>query len=800
MSRNSSYKTLEYDKLKKTLSDYTVSELGREYVDEMEPITDKHEIMNLLSLCSEAKELYQRLKGFPLDGLKDISNILWRYSKPGTILDTLQFLEISKFVRVARNVKRSVSANNVICPGIWNLVMNLSTFPALSETIDSCIDEEGAILDNASQELRRIRRQKGSIRENIRSKLESIMRSSEYGNSIQDNVITIRNERFVIPIKKDYKSWVSGIVQGESNSGATVFMEPESVVSLNNDLQKLASEEKQEIRRILLSLSDAFREYLDEFENAIDILGQIDFLGAKAKLSIDFHCSPPILNSDGYIHLIEARHPLLELTIKERKYEDSESDESLLPDKIIPIDFEIGDEFNTLIITGPNTGGKTVALKTVGLLVLMAQSGLHIPAIDGSEIGIFERVFADIGDEQSIEQNLSTFSSHIKKIIDIVDNANSDSLVLLDEIGAGTDPTEGSAIGMAVVDYLHSIGSKIVVTTHHGSLKAYAHSKEGMENACVEFDWHTLLPTYRLQIGVPGSSNALKIAEKIGLAGHIIHAAKEYIGSSSIAIEDLIVSMEESRRELEKERRTAQEEIEKASEAKSYYEDIVKELKEQREEFSLNAERDALTIVKSARRKIENAIEQIKKEQASKKSIKEAHKTVDSLEKELKSKRQKKARTDLQNKLKVGDKVRIKSMERFAEVVSKPEKGEVEVQAENIRIILPLNDIEFIDSEFNKPKLSQSVVQLHHLKKSLVKDEIQIRGKRVHEAVKEVDKYIDDAFLAGLSRVRIIHGKGTGTLKDAVRDLLDEHPHVLDYHFAPISEGGYGVTIANLEK
>lgn len=833
MPKNS-HKTLEYDKLKNLLTKYAVSELGCELIDEMKPLIDKHEIQRLLSLCSEAKELYQRLKGLPLDGLKDIRSILRQSPKPGSVLDSLQFLDLANFVRVARKVKRVISENKELCPDIWNTVLNLSTFPSLAEMIDSCIGEEGKILDTASRELRKIRRQKESTRENIRSKLKSIMRSSQYKRAIQDDVIMNRNERYVIPVRKDRKETISGVVQGESNSGATIFMEPKSVVRLNNKLHELVSEEKHEIRRILLSLTDDVREYLDEFYDAVDILAEMDFLTAKAKLSIAFRCSEPVLNSDGYIDLIEARHPLLELTIKEREYKSENSapqNESLLPDKIVPIDFQLGVKsndqdgrftFNTLVITGPNTGGKTVALKTVGLLTLMAQSGLHIPAIDGSEIGIFDHIFADVGDEQSIEQNLSTFSSHIKKIIAILDNASPDSLVLLDEIGAGTDPSEGTAIGMAVVDYLQSIGAKTVVTTHHGALKAYAHSKERMENASVEFDWHTLSPTYRLKIGVPGSSNALKIAKQLGLSDNIIQAAKEYIGGNAIAVEDLIASMEESRRELENERQVVQEKIRAATDAKAEHESLVEEVKGRKQELSRRAEQEALRIVENARKKIENTIEQIRKEQASKESIKKAHQTVDELEKELKSRKEKKASKELANKIKVGDNVEVKSLGRFGEIIFPPEKGEVEVQVgtapevrsrrytsstsaneagtSNMRITVSLSDIELTESEFNRAELSPSVTELQHLKKSSVKNEIHIRGQRVAEAMPKVDKYIDDVFLAGLSKVRIIHGKGTGTLKRAVRNFLDDHPHVIEYKTAALNKGGAGVTVVSLEQ
>ena len=790
---NNTLKVLEFNKLKEVLKQKAASELGKQKIEALSPLTEIAEIKRLLNLCSEAKEIYLTADGFPLGGLKDIRRLLRKVSKPGAILEPEQLLHITGTARAARNVKRVVAKVEERCPNIVEIVSELPTFPELEEAIERCISPEGEISDDASPELRRIKNQVVRTRESIQQKLENTLRQNP--KFIQESVITQRNDRYVIPVKQESRVMLSGVVQGQSASGATVFLEPMDVVENNNDLHRLSSEEYQEILRILRSLSDEVRTVLPELERAIEVLGELDFLGAKARLSVEFSCLEPQLNERGFIKLIRARHPLLELSLKEKSNPSSK----LRPEKIIPTDIHTGDDFNTLVITGPNTGGKTVALKTVGLLTLMAQSGLHIPASDGSEISVFEKVCADIGDEQSIEQNLSTFSSHITKIVEITKEVNSNSLVLLDEIGAGTDPAEGVALGMSLLDYFHSLGAKTIVTTHYGVLKAYAHSNEGMANASMEFDWQTLLPTYRLQIGVPGSSNALKIADRLGMPPDIIRTAKDYMGTETVAVEDLIVSMEKEKRQLERERRLTQERRQSAAEIQGEYESLLEEFNSERKNKQQEAEREAAEIVKKARKIIENAVADIRQEQASKESIKQAHAAVAQLEEDLASKKHPRRQKPTVS-FKVGDKVRVKSLNRFGEVVQLPDaRGGLQVHVGNMNVAVPLSDVQKATAEYNKPKLTPSVLELQYNRRSAISTEINVRGQTVAEALDRADKFLDDALLSGVETVTIIHGKGTGALRNAITTFLKEHPQVADFCHGGYTEGNDGATIVTLK-
>jgi len=801
-------KILEFDKLKEFLKTYAASNLGKSRVEALAPMTNLSVIKYQLNLCSEAKAICLIIDDFPLDGLKDIRHILKKASKIGAILEPEELLDIAGVARAARNVKNAMKKFKEQYPNIQRIVADLPISPELEAIIEDTISPDAEILDSASPKLRKIRKQLISTRETIHSKLESTIRSAQTHKFIQESVVTLRNDRYVIPVKEDFKDALPGIIQGQSASGATVFMEPAGIVEHNNHLHRLASEELQEIRRILRALTDDVRSFLPELEMALDILGKIDFLSAKAKLSIEFRCIEPLLNDRGYINLIHARHPLLELSLRESPFaklkdvSQNRLSESLRPEKVIPTDIYIGDSFTTLVITGPNTGGKTVALKAVGLLTLMAQSGLHIPAMDGSEIAIFEQVFSDIGDEQSIEQNLSTFSSHITKIVDIVNRADANSLVLLDEIGAGTDPTEGAALGMAIMDYLHSTGARIIVTTHHGILKAHAHSQPGMENASMEFDWRTLQPTYRLQIGVPGSSNAIKIAEYLGMPGHIREAARNYLGTERVAIEELIASMEKQRRNLEYELKLAQEKKISADKIQQEYEQLLQQFESEREQLRDSAEDVASVIANNARKLIENTVATIRKEQASKESIREAHDTVDRLREDFKKPRKQSSRV-IQPPLKtfqIGDKVRVKSLGRFGEVIQIPDtRGMLQIRVGSMNVTVPIPDIQRTTSTYNKPKLSPSVLDLQYKKRGIISQSLSLRGDTVEEALDKLDKYLDDALLAGLEEVIIVHGKGTGTLKNAVVEFLRDYPHVLDFRPGGLTEGGYGVTVVTLK-
>lgn len=806
---------LEYDKLKSLLKKYALSQLGVFRVEQLRPSRQIDEIREQQKLCSEAKAYYQSSNGFPLRGLTDISPVLRKAAKPGAVLEADQLLDVSRAAHVAQKVRRGLAKLDADdFPTLCAMADNLPTFVELAKCITDCIGSEGEILDQASPTLRKIRRQLVNTREKIQSKLETILRSSHHQKSLQENIITLRNDRYVIPIKQDARSHFPGIVQGQSTSGATVFIEPFSIVELNNTLHLLADEERQEIRRVLLVLSEQVRECGANLEAALNILGELDFLGAKTQLSIDLNAVQPRLNTRGYVNLISARHPLLEASLQLQ----ARNGKSDTPEHVVPTDFHIGDSFQTVVVTGPNTGGKTVVLKTIGLLTLMAQSGLHIPARSGSEIAVFEDIFADIGDEQSIEQNLSTFSSHITKIIEILKqidrggnpNRKSEqdgrSLVLLDELGAGTDPTEGAALGMAILDRLGQNGARTIVTTHYGTLKTYAHTQEGMENASMEFDWLTLSPTYRLLIGVPGSSNAIKIAQRLGMADSITNEAKGFIGGRSVVVEDLIVSMQESQRELEAEREIVQGKVHAAETMYKKHEALITQFEVERDELKRTAEKEASEILKNARKLIEQSIADVHKEGASKKSVRSAFTHIENAQKELKEQRQPKSQaqtgTVSLSKIEVGDKVRLKGLNQFGEVLSivNSSKAPVEIRVRNMEMQVAYDEVELCPAVGgDTPNLSPSVLDVQHLKAGIVETELNLRGRTVNEALDETDKYLDDAFLAGLSGVRIIHGKGTGALRGAIHKFLCDHPLVVDFQSAPLNQGGAGVTTITLK-
>jgi len=514
---------LEFDKIRNTIAGLSVSELGRSLAKNLKPVSDIEEIEHMLDIISEAKRINIVEGGFPLSGLQDIRQTIKKVSIIGTTLEPVELLQVASTMRASRNLKSFAKEFPDKYPLIYEIIDNLHTFSDIEESVSNSIDYEGNILDSASPELYRIRRQVFAVRDKITKQLGSMLRSPQYQTAIQEDVITLRNDRYVIPVKQSNRSSVPGVTQGRSASGITAFVEPNAVVELNNELHELINDELMEIKRILRDLTDRIRRVINQLENSIHVLADIDLINAKSLLCVRLDTTRPKLNEDGYIKIVRARHPILQMKINDHNklVHENDANSSRTPEKIVPIDFHIGDEFNTLVITGPNTGGKTVALKTVGLLTLMMQTGLHVPVGDGSEMAVFEEGFADIGDEQSIEQNLSTFSSHITRINRIVQQLDDSSLVLLDELGAGTEPSEGSALGMAILDYLHSRGVRTVATTHHDSLKAHVYELEGMENASVAFDLKTLKPTYELRIGLPGSSNALKIADRLGLPRYI---------------------------------------------------------------------------------------------------------------------------------------------------------------------------------------------------------------------------------------------------------------------------------------
>ncbi len=797
---------LEYDKIRALLKKYTASQLGTARVDTLEPSTDVDKVRYLLTLCSETKIFHQLHGGIPLNGLKDIRKSLTHAAKVGALLNAEELLDVRKVAQIPVDIYRAFEKRDrEDFPNLFAIVDVLPVFPDLVEAISYCIDAEGVLLDRASPELRAIRRKLSRLRENIHQKLEATLRSPEHQKAIQEQVITSRNNRYVIPIKQEARSSFRGVVQGQSTSGATFFVEPLDIVQMNNELHEAAEAEQREIRRILLELTDRVRDNLHQLELSLDLLAEFDFLNAKARFSFAIDAVEPKLNTRGVVKLIEARHPLLEFHLQNQRKSDANSggDESL-PTHVVPTNIHIGKGFNTLIITGPNTGGKTVVLKTVGLLALMAQSGLHIPAEHGSQVAIFDHIFADIGDDQGIEQSLSTFSSHITKIAEMlrkIEDAEY-TLVLLDEIGAGTDPSEGTALGMALLDWLGDRQVNTIVTTHYGALKAYAHTQESMENASMEFDWATLRPTYRLQIGIPGSSNAIKIASQLGIPSDILDEAQTHLGNNNVAVEDLLVRLQQTQDELETERALLQEKIQEAEVASEKHTHLLQTLETERSALKQQSENEARDIVANARRTIEKLVADIRRQQASKASIRNAFSEIEAAKKSLKKEPRKKQTKQPKFKVNVGDKVRVKKLNRFGEVMAIKPRGKTPLQilVGNMQMQAAYHEIDSVHPKQKTSNLSTSVLDIQYNKSNTISSEINIRGMFVKEALDLTDKYLDDAYLAGIPTVRILHGKGTGALRKAVHDELRENSRVTKYQLAPLSQGGEGVTVVTFKE
>lgn len=807
-------KALEYDKLKLLLKQYTASELGNARVDSLVPSDSLDTVQNLLKLCSEVKNFHELSGWIPLDGLRDISLSLQKASITGAILDADEFLDVVKVALLPSIIRKKFKdQDRSEFPRLRSIIDALPVFDEFVESVTTCISPEGTVLDRASSKLRSLRKKLLNIRDNIQRKLEVILRSPDYQNSIQEAVITSRNNRFVIPIKQDAKPFFSGVVQGQSTSGATYFMEPLSIVEMNNALHEAVEAEKREILRILLDLSDQLREQITDFELALSLLAELDFLNAKARLSLELNAIEPKLNTNGIVNLSKARHPLLEFQVRaanaqsqKQKTTDTDTSNSRQPTHVVPTNVRVGKDFKTLVITGPNTGGKTVVLKTVGLLCLMAQSGLHIPAAPDSKLPIFHHIFADIGDDQDIEQNLSTFSSHITKIADMLkaieESESTHSLVLLDEIGAGTDPTEGTALGMAILAWLSQQNACTIVTTHYGALKAYTHTQNNMENASMEFDWSTLQPTYRLKIGVPGSSNAIKIAEQLGLPAQILTEAESNLGSNNIAVEDLLIQLQKSQQELDTEREQLHEKMQIAETEYKKHKTLIDTFESEQQTRLENAEKEALEIISTARRTVDNVVSDIRREQASKASIREAFSKIEIAKKQLKPNPPEIQPKKEKPNVNIGDKVRIIKLSRFGEVtaISKHGNKPLQINVGSMRMNLSYDEIDNVISKKESQHLTPSVLEMQYDKANSVKDELCIHGMLVKEGLDITDKYLDDAYLAGLLSVRILHGKGTGKLRTAVHKVLDDNPHIANYQYAHPNEGGEGVTVVKFKE
>jgi DNA mismatch repair protein MutS2 len=787
-------RVLEYNKIIDILKDNAESSLGKELVSQIKPLTDIGEIENRQKETEEALELIIKRGTPPLYGIHDVRGEIKRAEIGGT-LGPGSLLKISDSLRVVRSLKNYLKETredkNGNYPVVGNLINELSVFEYIEESINNAVISEEEISDNASPALRSIRRKINMKNDSIRDKLNSIISSSNNKKYLQDSIVTIREGRYVVPVKQENRGNFPGLVHDQSSSGATLFVEPMAVVELNNELKELKIEEQHEIERILIELTNMIRERTNEIRNNQKILQRLDFIFAKGKIAVNMDGTKPILNDRGYINIKKGRHPLLDKK------------------KVVPIDIYIGDDFRTLVITGPNTGGKTVTLKTVGLLCLMAQSGLHIPADHNSEVGVFNKIFADIGDEQSIEQNLSTFSSHMTNIVEILKNVEEKNLVLFDELGAGTDPVEGAALAMSILDYLYNIKVRTIATTHYSQLKIYALTKEGVENASMEFDVETLSPTYKLSIGIPGKSNAFEISKRLGLMDYIISHAQTLISKENVDFEDVLKTMDQDRKrieenkleterlkiEIERLKEELTDEKERTQEAK---EKIIYKAKEEARNILRNAKEESDLIVSNLRN-ISNEIERernIKIQEAQDKLKSKLNET----EKDLSIKLLDVKSSNPPKNLKVGESVEILSLNQSGIVVSLPDdNGNLQVQVGIMKINVPVSSLRRIKENDSQKRTAVMTKNILKFKTQDIKNEIDLRGETLDEALLDLDKYLDDVYISGLKEIYIIHGKGTGVLRSGISDLLKSHKHVKSYRLGKYGEGGSGVTVVELK-
>ena len=779
-------KTLEYDKILAMLKERASCCISRELVDTMEPSGDFDTVERELKLTAEAETLFYKTGRSPVDDFPDMRHCLERMHA-ALFLSTGELLGIASCLKAARIAKDILAKEVGEESYLYNLAGLLITHRSAEEEINRCIINEDEIFDGASPALARIRRAMRLANEKVREKLNSMIRSTAYQKYLQEPIITIRNGRFVIPVKQEYRQQVPGLIHDQSSSGATLFIEPSAVVELGNEYKKLLAEEADEIERILTELTAMLAPYADEIREDLNIMGQIDLVFAKAKLSRELNAVMPRLNRNNYVRIVRGRHPLIPA------------------DRVVPIDIWIGRDYRSLIITGPNTGGKTVTLKIVGLFALMVQSGIFVPANEGSEFPVFEHIYADIGDEQSIEQSLSTFSSHMKNIVGILDRADENSLVLLDELGAGTDPIEGAALAMSILEELNDRHCICVSTTHYSEIKAFAMTHEGMENASMEFDIDRLCPTYRLYIGIPGKSNAFEISSRLGLPNRIIDKAKGFLKGEDVRFEDIISSAQSQHRIAEEERKMAEEARAELEKLRADAERERRKLDEDRNRLQAKAKEDAKRIVADTKREMEKLIVEIRSikdidRSAADRVIQAARDTLRATETAVNEKEaiKKEDNTKPPKTVRAGDTVNIVTLDQKATVLSAPDsKGEVMLQAGVMKLNVKLKDIRLIEEKKAAAPTSGKVGLGAGKQVGL---ELDVRGMLVDEANIIVDRYLDDAYNAGLSEVNIIHGKGTGALRAGVQAFLKRHPLVKGYRMGSYGEGDAGVTVVTLKK
>lgn len=785
-------KVLEYYKIIELLKNEADSDVGREIISELVPLKDPRIIEHALDETGEATRLIIFKGPLPLGNFYDVKNHVTMAQKGGTLAIS-ELLKVLYNMKISRDVKKYIGDDVPDLPIIADLIEVIETFKNLEEDLDKSIENEEEISDNASAELRRIRRSIVRQNDSIKARIHNIITRSDNRSVLQDAIVTVRDGRYVIPVKQEHKSKVPGIIHDQSGSGATVFIEPQIIVNMNNELRELELSEQAEIAKIIKELSQRVGEVGRSLINNQDILAQLDVIMAKGKLAQKQNAERPQLSKNRVLDLKSARHPL----INEKK--------------VVPIDIKVGNGYDALIVTGPNTGGKTVTLKTAGLLSMMAQTGLHIPAASQSKIPVYREIFADIGDEQSIEQSLSTFSSHMKNIVEIVEKAGENTLVLLDELGAGTDPAEGAALAISILESLRVKGATILATTHYTELKKYALKEDGVENASMEFDVATLSPTYVLEIGVPGKSNAFEISSKLGLSSEIIEKSRSFLDKGDIAFEEVISAIENDKKRAEMERDEAIALNVEIHRQKRQMEGKLEKAKKQEEKMLSGAREEARKILREAKEVAKKAQDEIK-DLAKVESLGERNRRLENAKRKIKDAAGRYRETFIieenQNPIsiddvEIGDRVKVLKLGQNGEIVGLPDgKGEIPVQVGMMKIKCKAKDLKIIADGRKKikPKTKANYGSLYKGKTQGISGSVNVRGENLHDALNIAEKYIDDAFMAKLKEITIIHGRGEGVLKKGIHDMLKGNKQVDSYRYGEYNEGGHGVTIVTLKQ
>ncbi|MFD1206536.1 endonuclease MutS2 [Sporosarcina contaminans] len=778
-------KTLEFDKVRELVLTYCTSSAGRSHMEKLVPVSEYTEVVKLLEETDEGLAILRVRGNVPMGGISDVRPHAKR-AQIGGMLSAYELMEIANTIRASRILRQFIETvdedEDISIPHFLAKKEQLPILTGLEHEINHAIDDNGYVIDSASNVLRSIRQSLRIQEGRVREKLEGYTRGRNAAKMLSDSIVTIRNDRYVIPVKAEYRSHFGGVVHDMSSSGQTLFIEPDAVVQANNEIRNLKMKEQEEIEKILLELSVKVQEVAHDLFVLVDILSEIDVILAKAKFGTANKCSKPEVNNTGYIRLVKARHPLIPI------------------EEAVANTIEFGQDITTIVITGPNTGGKTVTLKTVGLCTLMAQAGLPIPALDGSEIAVFDSVYADIGDEQSIEQSLSTFSSHMVNIVDILKKFDSRSLIIFDELGSGTDPQEGAALAISILDEVHGTGARVMATTHYPELKAYGYNRPGVANASVEFDIDTLSPTYRLLIGVPGRSNAFEISKRLGLHGHIIDRAKKFTGSDRGEVDSMIASLESSRVQSEKDAEQTHAILLETEELKRELEAKLSEFDEMKEKLIEKAKEKAKKIVEEARTESEAVISELRAMRLNAGAQVKEHELIEArkrLEGASPAEDKKKIKAKAAPRpLQVGDEVKVLAYGQKGTLIEKVADKEWIVQIGILKMKLDESGLEYSKPEKTKDPVVSATVKGRD---SYVKLELDLRGERYENALLRTEKYLDDALLSNYHQVSIIHGKGTGALRQGVQNYLKNHPRVKSYRYGEAGEGGHGVTVVELK-